>query len=165
MTVKSVKGASTVVMLGATLAFVLVLFLDWHRTTVDVAGLATVQTEEMGWSGWGWLAGAAGITLLLVNLNHLQRGFEPDAAFGITDLLLGTVMVSATVAAVFSGESTVQVATVGVELGTVLWPAWVGLVLAWVVEVSAVLVALPEPWQPGRRLPEAGLRGEVELRR
>lgn len=151
MTLKSIKGASTVVMLGTTLAFVLVLFLDWHRTTVDVAGLAVVRTEEMGWSGWGWLAGSAAFALLLANLNHLRRGLEPDAAFGITDLLLGTVMVSATVAAVFSGESNVQVVTVGVESGTVLWPAWVGLVLAWVVEVAAVLVALPEPWQPGHR--------------
>jgi hypothetical protein len=159
MTMKSPKGAATMVMLGATLAFVIVLFLEWHRTTVDVAGVATVRTEEMGWSGWGWLAGSAAFTLLLANLNHLRRGLEPDAAFGITDLLLGTVLVSATVAAVFSGESNVQVATVGVESGTVLWPAWLGLVLAWVVEVAAALVALPEPWRPGRRLPEGIARG------
>jgi hypothetical protein len=83
VTLKSIKGASTVVMLGTTLAFVLVLFLDWHRTTVDVAGLAVVRTEEMGWSGWGWLAGSAAFALLLANLNHLRRGLEPDAAFGI----------------------------------------------------------------------------------
>jgi hypothetical protein len=159
VSLNSIKGASTVVMLVTTSAFVVVLFLGWHRTTIDVAGVATVHTEEMGWSGWGWLAGSAAFTLLLANLNRLRRGLEPDAAFGITDLLLGTVLVSATVAAVFSGESNVQVGTVGFESGTILWPAWVGLVLAWVVEVAAVLVALPQPWQPERRLPESIARG------
>lgn len=159
MTAKTVKRASTIAMLSATSAFVVALFLDWHRTSVDVTGLATVRTEEMGWSGWGWFAGVAGVALLLVNLNHLRRGREPDATFGIADLLLATLMVSATVAAVFSGESSVQVAAVGAESGKILWPAWLGLVLASVAEVAAVLVALPEPWHPGRRFPESIARG------
>ena len=122
---------------------------------MDVAGLVTVQAEGIGWSSWGWLAGAAGITLLLVNLNHLRQGREPDATLGIADLLLTTLMVCATVAAVFTGDSNVGVAVVGVESGTILWPAWLGLVLACVAAVAAAVTALPEPWQPGRRHTES----------
>jgi hypothetical protein len=62
------------------------------------------------------------------------------------------VIVSATVAAVFSGDADVQVAAViGVEAGTILWAAWLGLALSIVTAVSAAIVALPEAWQPGSR--------------
>jgi hypothetical protein len=159
MTVKSLKGASTIAMLGATLAFVIVLFLDWHRTSVDVAGVAQVRVETMGWSGWGWLAGAAAFALIVVNLNHLRARSEIDPILGIADLLLAVPLVCATVASVFSGSPEVQAGPVGVEAGTTLWPAWVALALSCATTVGAALVALPEAWQPGQRPTESLARG------
>jgi hypothetical protein len=148
---RTLKEASTLVMLGSTLAFLVVLFLDWHRTTVDIAGVTRVQTESMGWSGWGLLAGMAAIVLVALNLRRMRRGVEPEPTFGIVDLVLGVITVCATVAAVFSGTADVQVAVVGVESGTILWPAWLGLVLSIVTAISAAIVALPEAWQPASR--------------
>jgi hypothetical protein len=149
--VRSLKGASTAVMLASTLVFLVVLFLDWHRTTVDVAGVTNVRAEEMGWSGWGWFAGFAAVALVGVNVRRMRRGLEPDPTFGMADLVLGVALLCATVPAVFSTGADVQVATVAVETGTTLWPAWLGLVLACVAAVSAAVVAVPEAWQPGRR--------------
>ena len=37
---RTLKEASTCVMVGSALAFLVVLFLNWHRTTVDIAGVA-----------------------------------------------------------------------------------------------------------------------------
>lgn len=151
MNVRSLKGASTLVLLGSTLLFLVVLFLDWHRTTVDVAGVVHVQAESMGWSGWGFLAGVAAIALVGLGLNRMRRGKEPTAELGLVDLLLAVVIISATVAAVFGGTADVQMPAVGVEAGVILWPAWLGLALAVVIAVSSAIVALPEAWQPGRR--------------
>lgn len=152
MNARTLKGASTLVLLGSALAFLVVLFLDWHRTTVDIAGVTHVEASTSGWSGWGLLAGIAAIVLVALNVRRLRRGQEPDPTFGIADLLLGVVIVSATVAAVFSGDADVQVAAViGVEAGTILWAAWLGLALSIVTAVSAAIVALPEAWEPGSR--------------
>jgi hypothetical protein len=147
----STKVASTLVMVGSALAFIVVLFLDWHRTMVEIAGVATVRADDSGWSSWAALAGLAAIALVVVNLTRFYRGIEPAPTFGIFDLVLGVAIVSATVAGVFSGAAQVEVATVGVEANTTLWPAWLGLALACVVAVSAAVVALPGAWQPNRR--------------
>ena len=151
MNARTLKEASTLVLLGSTLALLVVLFLDWHRTTVDIAGVTHVEASTSGWNGWGLLAGVAAIVLVVLNVRRMRRGQEPDATFGIADLLLGVVILSATVAGVFSGDADVQVAgVIGVESGTILWAAWLGLALAVVTAVSAASVALPEAWQPGR---------------
>ena len=152
MNARTLKGASTLVMLGSALAFLAVLFLDWHRTVVDIAGVTHVEASTSGWSGWGLLAGIAAIVLVALNVRRIRRGQEPDPTFGIADLVLGVVIVSATVAAVFSGDADVRVAAViGVQAGTILWAAWLGLALSVVTAVSAAIVALPEAWQPGSR--------------
>jgi hypothetical protein len=159
MTTKSLKDAATIAMLGAALAFIIALFLDWHRTSVDVAGVAQVRVETSGLSGWGWLAGAAACALIVVNLNHLRARKEIDPVLGIADLLLAVLMACATVAVVFSGSSGVQAGPVGVEAGTTLWPAWLALALSVVTLVGAALVAVPEAWQPGQRPTESLARG------
>ena len=159
MTMKSLKGAATIAMLGGALAFIIALFLDWHRTSVEVAGVAQVHVETAGLSGWGWLAGVAAFALIVVNLNHLRARKEIDPVLGIADLLLAVVMVCATVAAVFSGSSEVQAGQVGVEAGTTLWPAWLALALSVVTLVGAALVALPEAWRPEQRPTESLARG------
>jgi hypothetical protein len=151
MNARTMKQTASWVLVAAAVLFVVVLFLPWHRTTVDVAGVTHVQAEQMGLSGWGWLAGVAATVLLVLNLNRDRRGIKPDATFGIADLVLGVVVVAATVAVVFPG-SEVQVGVVGVEASTTLWPAWLGLALAVVTAFSAALVAVPEAWQPGKPL-------------
>ena len=151
MNARTLKEASTCVMVGSALAILVVLFLDWHRTTVDIAGVTHVEASTSGWSGWGLLAGIAAIVLVALNVRRTRRGQEPDATFGIADLVLGVVILSATVAGVFSGDADVQAGVVGVESGTILWAAWLGLALSIVTAVSAAVVALPEAWQPGTR--------------
>lgn len=151
MNATTLKAASTCVMVGSALAFLVVLFLDWHRTVIDIAGVTHVEASTSGWSGWGMLAGIAAVVLVALNVRRTRRGQPPDATFGIADLGLGVVILSATVGAVFSGSADVQVAVVGVESGTILWPAWLGLALSIVTAVSAAIVALPEAWQPGSR--------------
>ena len=151
MNARTLKAASTCVMVGSALAFLVVLFLNWHRTTVDIAGVTHVEASTPGWSGWGLLAGIAAIVLVALNVRRTRRGQEPDATFGIADLVLGVVIFSATVAAVFSGDADVTVGVVGVDNGTILWAAWLGLALSIVTAVSAAIVALPEAWQPGTR--------------
>jgi hypothetical protein len=142
-------------MVGSALAFLVVLFLDWHRTTVDIAGVTHVEASTSGWSGWGLLAGIAAIVLVALNVRRQRRGQEPDATFGIADLVLGVVIVSATVAAVFSGDADVQVAASdrrwrpGRSSGR---PGSGSRSRSWTA-VSAAIVALPEAWQPGSARP------------
>jgi len=148
---RTLKGASTGVLLGSCTLFLVVLFLDWHRSKIDVAGVVHVQAQDSGWAGWGLLAGAAAATLVVLGLYRMRRGGGPTATFGIVDLILAVTMLSATVSTVFGGGADVTAPAVGIEANAILWPGWVGLGLAVVTLISAVLVALPEVWQPGHR--------------
>ena len=151
MNLASLKVASTLVMVSAALAYLVVLMLDWHQTSVEIAGGTVVHADEVGWGTWGALGGIAAVALVAANLRRLARGVEPDPTFGILDLVLGVVIVSATVAAVFTGGAQIDVAGVAVQTSAILWPGWVALALACVVAVSGAIVALPEAWQPDRR--------------
>ena len=70
MNATTLKQAAMFTLVGSTLVFLAVLFLPWHRTTVDLAGVTHVQAETMGLSGWGWLAGAAAVVLVTFNLRR-----------------------------------------------------------------------------------------------
>lgn len=123
---------------GASILFLLDLFLEWQRTTVEVAGTISAEASGTGWSGWGFVAGVLAFVLAAVAIASVRdpRSVRGHAvAVGVVPLGLFV----ATIAAVFAGNANVSVAgVVGVEVETDLWPTWAGLVLGLVASTAAL---------------------------
>jgi hypothetical protein len=143
MDLGALKRASKLVLLGSAVLFLVVLFLDWHRTSVEVVGVGDAEAASSGWSGWGLLAGFFAIALLGFELDRILRK-SPLEGQALVDLVLAAGLALATVAAVFTGDASVNAGPVGVEVGSTLWPAWVGLALAGLTVLAALVAALPE---------------------
>jgi hypothetical protein len=138
MDLGALKRVSERVLLVAALLFLVVLFLDWHRTSVVIVGEGDAQAGSSGWSGWGLLAGFFALAIVGLELDRVvrKRSHEGQA---LVDLILAVGVALATVAAVVTGDTSVGAGTVGT-----LWPAWVGLGLAAVMLVAAYVATLPE---------------------
>jgi hypothetical protein len=151
----ALKRASRLVLLGSATVFVVVLFFDWHRTSVEVAGVGDAQAGSSGWSGWGLVAGFFALALVGFELDRLRRG-APHEGQEQVDLVLSAGLAAATVAAVFTGDASVTAGPVGVEVGSTLWPAWAGLALAATTLAAAAVAAVPAHEEAHRATPHLG---------
>jgi hypothetical protein len=143
MDLGALKRASELALLGLAVLFLIALSLDWHRTTVEVLGEGDAEAASSGWSGWGLLAGFCALAIVGLELDRQlrKRSHEGQA---LVDLGLALGAALATVTAVFTGDASVSAGAVGVEVGSTLWPAWAGLVLAALMVVAALVPTLPE---------------------
>jgi hypothetical protein len=150
MDLRALKRVSELALLGLALLFLVTLFLDWHRTSVTVVGEGDAEAASSGWSGWGLLAGFCALAIVGLELDRVLRKRSHEGQT-LVDLGLAVGAALATVAAVFTGDASVSAGAVGVEVGTTLWPAWVGLVLAAMMVVAAFVPTLPEAKAEARR--------------
>jgi hypothetical protein len=155
MGLRAVERAARVLLLASVLVFLVVLFLDWHRTSVRVAVAADVSAASSGWSGWGLLAGFFALALVGFELDDRFRRRAPRRERALVDQVLATGLALATVAAVFTGDASVSAGAVGVEVARTLWPAWTGLALAAVVVFAAFVAAVADA-EAGEPRPTAG---------
>lgn len=131
----------------ATMFFV-VMFLDWHETSVNIGDAVAVQGTASAWHGWGAIAGFAAAGLLLWTV--LER-FDAEITKRLSDELVTATLAVATLAFTIVeflvGTASVSVAGAVEVTTTVRWPAYVALA------VSAVLafVALAPLERPEHR--------------
>ena len=116
--------------IGLAVLLLVDLFLAWQKVTVDVAGVVRVNDMASGWGGFGLIAGALAIALILLELDNLRLGVEElgRRTIGAVALALGVFL--ATTVQALTGDVSVSVATVGVEVQSTRWPAYVGILLA-----------------------------------
>jgi len=143
MTTTRLRSLAPTLLLATGMLLFVVLFLDWR--SISVTAGVVVDAGQSGWSGWGAAAGGLLASMLALELIHLVRGVELGRTLEaiVFALALGIVVL---VAAAFT-DSTVSVfvGPVTVETGTREWPAYVGLVLASIQVVLALVPLLPEP--------------------
>ena len=117
--------------IGASILFVIDLFLDWQKAAVQVAGVVNVESTASGWDGWGVVAGV--LALLVVGLAF--KGL----VLGAFVAALG--MLGATAIAAFTGNASITPPAGQVSVvASTLWAAWVGLALA---ACATVATAVP----------------------
>lgn len=143
MTNTRFRSLAPMLLLGVGTLLFVVLFLDWR--SISVTAGVVVDAGQSGWSGWGAVAGGLLASMLALELLQLLRGValgrNVDAIVFV--LALGVLVL---VAAAFMDESVhVLVGPVEVETGAREWPAFVGLVLASLQAMLAVVPLLPEP--------------------
>jgi hypothetical protein len=124
------------VVLGGTVLYLIFSFLDWQQ--VSAFGITAGRSE---WSGVGIVAGLVAIALLL---------WEAARLFAVK-VSLGTLsegLVSVGLALLLALFTVITFATHGTARH---WPAWIGLILAIVIAVCAVVRARAE----GVEMPQA----------
>jgi hypothetical protein len=122
------------------------LFLGWHRAGVSVSGIIDVHSDSSAWAGWGALAGVLLIVLLFWEGLRLRgAAIAQDISGSVVMLTLALGVGLFTAIEFFAGTAGVQSGTI-VEVGVHgrQWPAYVGLVLA-VLLVLAAVVQLGRP--------------------
>ncbi|HSL65557.1 MAG TPA: hypothetical protein VK874_12960 [Gaiellaceae bacterium] len=127
--------------LGLALLLLVDLFLGWQEVRVDVAGVVRTTETASGWGPYGLVAGALAIALVLVELETLRHAAEDPGRreLGAVALALG-IFVAVTVQAL-TGDVSVTVAAIGVEVESTQWPAIAGIALSLAL-VAATLVPL-----------------------
>jgi hypothetical protein len=124
----------------ATLLFV-DLFLDWHRASVSVTGVVDIDAGVSAWSGWGAIAGLLLIALLLWEWwRVVARRAVQRVSTELVSLMLALGAAGFTAVEFFTGAAEVQSGT-AVMVGVYgrQWPAYVGLVLAVLLALAAVV--------------------------
>jgi uncharacterized membrane protein len=126
------------------------LFLPWHRISVSVAGnLVDVHSDSSAWAGWGAVAGALLIILLLWEGARLygRRALSTLVTFALSVVAAAAVVIEFVTGSVsVTSGSLVIVGVHGRQ-----WPAYVGLVLATLLVMAAVAqLEQPEKRHSGR---------------
>ena len=132
------------------------LFLTWHSTSVSVAGTVVVDAGSSAWAGWGAVAGALLVVLLVWEALRLAGAAATQRATAeAVSLWLAIAAAVFTAIEFFAGTvSTVTGPGVVVDVHARQWPAYLGLVLAGLLVLAAVVrVARPRPAEePPRHL-------------
>lgn len=123
------RGSALAAIALATLLLV-DLFLGWQEVRVDVAGVVRTTETASGWGAFGLVAGALALALVLLELQTLRRGVEElgRRELGAVALALGTFLAVAVQA--LTGDVSVSVAAVAVEVEATRWPAYAGIALS-----------------------------------
>jgi hypothetical protein len=151
MSPETLQRRATLVLAAATFLFVADLFLAWQKVAVEVAGVVAVDATASGWRGWGLLGGSFAIALFVLSRHELWAGREVPRHETAT-ALLGLGVLGTTALTVFTGSATVQTQSVGVEVQTTLWPAWIGLALAVVIAAAAFVPVVTSEGVERRKL-------------
>jgi hypothetical protein len=129
------------VAIGASILFLIDLFLDWQKAAVQVAGVVNVESTASGWDGWGVLAGV--LALLVVGLAF--KGLVLGAFVAALGMLATTAITA------FTGTASITPPAGQVSVvESTLWGAWVGLALA---ACTAIATAVPLLGALGSRTP------------
>jgi hypothetical protein len=115
------------------------LFLHWRDASVRTPEVA-IDAGASAWSGWGAVAG-----VLLIAYLVLELATRRPLATTVVALLASAF----TVVEFFTGEAYVDVGAVSVSKGSELWPAYLGLVLAFVIAAGAVVRLVTQPQMTG----------------
>jgi hypothetical protein len=152
MTRNQTKRIAQLVSLVGSLALLVVLSLDWHGAEVHVVGVVDAEGTVVGWSDWGLLSGVFAVIIAIVAFADLRAGDAAGVRRFTVAVLPPVGMLVATALAVFSGDADVNVVGVtSVDADSTFWPAWLGLMLAAVTSVAALLPVVLELSRPAPR--------------
>lgn len=140
MTVRDVSAALAG---GAGVLLLADLALGWYEVKITAGGVTVVSTTSTGWSHFGVIAGLLTLGLVAYMLRPLRGGGELDITQAAVSAMLGLAVLAFTVAAALTASASVAGPAGSIEVGTHLWPAYLGVGLGGVVALgTATALAL-----------------------
>ena len=144
MEARTLHRGAALAAVGLAVLLLVDLFLGWHEVDVDVAGVVQTHATASGWGTYGVIAGVLAIALVLLELDTLRLGVEEVGrrTLGAVALALGIFL--ATTMEALTGDVSVSVSAVGVEVQSTTWPAYLGIALSLAL-VAATLAPFLRP--------------------
>ncbi|HLX33497.1 MAG TPA: hypothetical protein VKR79_12160 [Gaiellaceae bacterium] len=142
---RSIREVAVAVTACAGVLLLADLGLGWFRVAIvtGVGGSTTrITVNATGWTNVGLIAGFVTIAMLVYLIRPMRQGGVDVQAVAVT-AALGLASVGFTIAAAFTGTSSVTATGAIAVIATRQWAAYAGMALAAVAAVGAV-VALTE---------------------
>ena len=134
----TMRDVAATVAAGGGVLLLADLSLGWHDVSVSAGGVVDISATSSGWTGFGVVAGLLTIAMLVFMIRPLRRDASVTLAQAAVTAALGVAAAAFTVVAALTGSASVTAPTAAVEVGSTLWPAYVGIAIAVVVAVAAV---------------------------
>jgi len=140
---RTIRDAAATVSAGAAVLLLADLSLGWYSVDVSSAGVVGVKATSSGWTNVGLVAGLAAIAMLIYMMRPVRHSGVIDYAQASVTSVLGFVVLGLTIAAALTGSASVTVPETAIQVGSKLWPSYVGIGLSAVVAIAG-LIALVE---------------------
>ena len=140
---RTIRDVAAAVAAGAGVLLLADLSLGWQSVTVTTAEIVTVKATSSGWTNVGLVAGLVTIAMIVYMIRPVRHAGSIDLMQAAVTAVLGIAAFGFTVAAAFTGSTSISAPETAVEVGSRLWPVYVGIGLAAVV-AAGVLTALVE---------------------
>jgi hypothetical protein len=138
---RTIRDVAAAVAAGAGVLLLADLSLSWYSVSVTAAGITEIEATSSAWAGIGLVAGLLTLAMLVYMLRPVRRAGAVDLVQAAVTAALGLGVFGFTVAAALTGSASITTPATSVEVGSRLWPAYVGMGLGAVV-AAGVLVAL-----------------------
>lgn len=148
MNVPALRRASTLAVLWSAVLYLVVLFLDWRRVSVEIGGAVDVEQTSSGLSNWGIVSAGIAVVLVVLTLARIRGDTPASPRRLLAQFILAVGLLVFTAVAIFTGDVSISAGPVGIEVDTTLWPAWLGLFLSAVIVVAAAVDAAPDVSSP-----------------
>ena len=112
------------------------LALGWYEVKITAGGVTVISTTSTGWSHFGVIAGLLTLGLVGYMLRPLRNEGELDVAQVAISAMLGLAVLAFTVTAALTSAASVSGPAGSIEVGTHLWPAYLGIGLSGVVALG-----------------------------
>jgi hypothetical protein len=142
MDARSIRDVAAAVAAGAGLLLLADLSLDWYSVSVTAAGITTIKTAASGWTDIGFVAGLLTIAMLLFMIRPTRRSGEVDVVQAAVTGGLALAVLGFTIAAALTGTASITAPATDIQVGSTLWPAYVGIGLAAAVAAGALTAAV-----------------------
>ena len=123
---------------GAGVLLLADLSLGWHEVRVETSDLVSISTTSSGWTNLGLVAGLLTIAMLLFMIRPLRRTGSVDLLHAAVTAALGVAVAGFTIAAALTGSASITAPDTAVEVGSSLWPAYVGIGIGAFLAAAAV---------------------------
>lgn len=140
---RTIRDVAAAVAAAAGVLLLADLSIGWHTVTVTTAGIVAVETTSSGWTNVGLVAGLVTIAMLVYMMRPVRHAGSIDFVQAVVTAACGVAALGFTIAAAFSSPASVTAPDSAVEVGSRLWPAYVGIGLGAIV-AAGTLTALVE---------------------
>jgi len=151
---RTTRDVAAAVAAGAAVLLLADLSLGWYSVDVSSAGVAWARTSSSGWTNLGLVAGLSAIAMLIYMIRPIRRPGVIDLAQAAITSGLGFTVLGFTIAAALTGSASVTAPETTIQVGSKLWPSYVGIGLSGIVAM-ATLTALVEVLRGATAPPQA----------
>jgi hypothetical protein len=124
---RMIRDLAAALAAGAGVLLLADLSLGWYSVSVSVAGVSEVKATASGWSNVGVVSGLLTIAMLVYMIRPIRYAGAIDFMQAAVTAALGLAALGFTIAAALTTTASITAPETAIEVGSRLWPAYVGI--------------------------------------